>query len=146
MFPVPTNKPLNGYSQIFSYDISDLNFKMITTENNNCFTDNSEIIDYMVDKVLNLRIYDDEAGIMNKSILKDFHDEILEGYLELLDGEKNALFKMKELWAYMIHMFSDNKKYFKAIKKSQNLINYEAAVSSLFMDQDIIEGSGLFGE
>ena len=31
--------------------------------------DNSENIDYMVDKVLNLRIYDDEAGVMNKSIL-----------------------------------------------------------------------------
>ena len=27
--------------------------------------DNSEIIDYMVDKVLNLRIYDDESGVMN---------------------------------------------------------------------------------
>ena len=32
-------------------------------------TDTSENIDYMVEKVLNLRIYDDEAGIMNKSIL-----------------------------------------------------------------------------
>ena len=32
--------------------------------------DNSEIIDYMVDKVLNLRIYDDENGVMNKSILE----------------------------------------------------------------------------
>ena len=32
-------------------------------------TDNSTNIDYMVDKVLNLRIYDDEAGVMNKSIL-----------------------------------------------------------------------------
>lgn len=32
-------------------------------------TDTSENIDYMVDKVLNLRIYDDEAGVMNKSIL-----------------------------------------------------------------------------
>jgi len=32
-------------------------------------TDNSDNIDYMVDKVLNLRIYDDENGIMNKSIL-----------------------------------------------------------------------------
>ena len=32
-------------------------------------TDTSENIDYMVDKVLNLRIYDDESGIMNKSIL-----------------------------------------------------------------------------
>ena len=32
-------------------------------------TDTSENIDYMVEKVLNLRIYDDEAGVMNKSIL-----------------------------------------------------------------------------
>ena len=32
-------------------------------------TDTSENIDYMVDKVLNLRIYDDESGVMNKSIL-----------------------------------------------------------------------------
>lgn len=32
-------------------------------------TDNSDNIDYMVDKVINLRIYDDEQGIMNKSIL-----------------------------------------------------------------------------
>ena len=32
-------------------------------------TDTSENIDYMVDKILNLRIYDDEQGIMNKSIL-----------------------------------------------------------------------------
>lgn len=33
-------------------------------------TDTSENIDYMVDKVLNLRIYDDENGVMNKSILE----------------------------------------------------------------------------
>ena len=32
-------------------------------------TDTSENIDYMVEKVLNLRIYDDELGVMNKSIL-----------------------------------------------------------------------------
>ena len=32
-------------------------------------TDTSETIDYMIDKVLNLRIYDDESGVMNKSIL-----------------------------------------------------------------------------
>ena len=31
--------------------------------------DNSNNIDYMVDKVINLRIFDDENGIMNKSLL-----------------------------------------------------------------------------
>lgn len=32
-------------------------------------TDTSSNIDYMIDKVLNLRIFDDENGIMNKSLL-----------------------------------------------------------------------------
>ncbi len=31
--------------------------------------DNSDTIDYIVNKVLNLRIYDDSNGVMNKSIL-----------------------------------------------------------------------------
>ena len=31
--------------------------------------DNSDIIDYMIDKIINLRIFDDENGIMNKSLL-----------------------------------------------------------------------------
>lgn len=32
-------------------------------------TDTSKEIDYMVDKVINLRIFDDEEGVMNKSLL-----------------------------------------------------------------------------
>ena len=32
--------------------------------------DNEEKLDFMVNKVLNLRIFDDEKGIMNKSILE----------------------------------------------------------------------------
>lgn len=32
-------------------------------------TDSSKEIDYMVDKVINLRIFDDENGVMNKSLL-----------------------------------------------------------------------------
>lgn len=32
-------------------------------------TDTEKEIDYMVDKVINLRIFDDESGIMNKSLI-----------------------------------------------------------------------------
>jgi len=81
---------------------------------------------------------------LDKKVLKDFHDEILDGYTELCDGDRNVLYKMIELWCYMIHIFSDNKKYAKKIKKSQKLSDYNEAVSSLFMDQEIIEGAGLF--
>ena len=39
-------------------------------------TDDSTNIDYMIDKVLNLRIFDDENGVMNKSLL-DINGSIL---------------------------------------------------------------------
>ena len=41
-------------------------------------------------------------------------------------------------------MSSDNKKYAKKIKKAQNLSDYKSAVSSLFAEQKIVEGAGLF--
>ena len=51
---------------------------------------------------------------------------------------------MKEFWGYMIHIFSDNKKYAKKIKKAQRLDDYNYAVESLFREQEIIKGAGLF--
>jgi D-tyrosyl-tRNA(Tyr) deacylase len=39
-------------------------------------SDDEKLLDYMVNKVLNLRIFDDENGVMNKSIL-DVGGEIL---------------------------------------------------------------------
>ena len=81
---------------------------------------------------------------LDKKVLKDFHDEILNNYIEVFNEERNAMFRMKELWGYMIYMFSDNKQYAKKIKKAQKLIDYNEAVSSLFKEQQIIEGAGLF--
>lgn len=81
---------------------------------------------------------------LDKKVLKDFHDEILNTYIEVYNEEKNAIFRMKELWGYIIYIFSDNKKYAKKIKKSQKLSDYNAAVLSLFAEQEIIEGAGLF--
>lgn len=84
--------------------------------------------------------------IIDKKVFKAFHDEILNQYIELFNEERNALFRMKELWGYMIYMFSDNKKYAKKIKKAQNLSDYKSAVSSLFAEQKIVEGAGLFSD
>ncbi|MDD3187286.1 MAG: D-aminoacyl-tRNA deacylase [Bacilli bacterium] len=39
-------------------------------------TDSSKEIDYIIDKIINLRIFDDEDGIMNKSVL-DINGSIL---------------------------------------------------------------------
>lgn len=81
---------------------------------------------------------------LDKQLLKQFHDELLYEYLEVFKDEKNTMFKMKEMWGFMIHIFSDNKKYLKKIKKSQKVSDYEEAVSILFNEQEIIRGAGLF--
>ncbi|MBL4932799.1 tRNA dihydrouridine synthase [Clostridium paridis] len=90
-----------------------------------------------------MNIIRNKASI-DKKVLKEFHDEVFNKYIELFNEEKNAIFRMKELWGYMIYIFSDNKKYAKKIKKAQKLSDYNAAISSLFAEQEIIEGAGLF--
>lgn len=80
----------------------------------------------------------------NKEIIKMFHDEIFENYTILLNEDKNAMYRMKELWGYMSHIFTNNKKYYKKIKKAQKAIDYKNEVNSLFIEQDIIKGAGLF--
>ena len=46
-------------------------------------------------------------------------------------GDRNVLFKMKELWFYQIRQFEDAEKYGKKIKKAQRLSEYEEAVEEL---------------
>jgi tRNA-dihydrouridine synthase len=82
--------------------------------------------------------------VLDKKVLKDFHDEVFNNYIEVFNEDKNAMFRMKELWGYMIYIFSDNKKYAKKIKKAQKISDYKEAVSSLFLEQEIIDGAGMF--
>lgn len=81
---------------------------------------------------------------LNKEVLKKFHDEIFNDYRNVFKDDKIAIYRMKELWGYMIYIFSDNKKYAKKIKKSQKVDDYNEAVASLFNEQEIIKGAGLF--
>ncbi|WP_349948579.1 tRNA-dihydrouridine synthase family protein [Lacrimispora sp. BS-2] len=82
---------------------------------------------------------------MEKRQLKAFHDEVLKGYEEIISGDRNVLFKMKELWAYMIQMFDGGEKLGKKIRKSQHLSDYRAVVDSLFGELDLKETGGAFG-
>lgn len=85
-----------------------------------------------------------ENKFLTKETLKDFHDELFENYTILLNEDKNAMYRMKELWGYMSHIFTNNKKYYKKIKKAQKAKDYKEAVSRLFEEQEIIKGAGLF--
>lgn len=87
-----------------------------------------------------------DQKMLDKNLLKDFHDRVLEGYKQTLYGDRNILFKMKEIWAYMIVLFSDHTKYAKKIRKSEHLTDYEAIVNSLFREQELNEGYSIISE
>lgn len=81
---------------------------------------------------------------LEKETFKAFHDQVYKDYQEVLSGDRNVLFKLKEMWFYMSYMFTNVDKYAKKIRKSQRLNDYEEAVNLLFTEQEIIEGAGLF--
>lgn len=63
--------------------------------------------------------------------LRAFHDHLYEGYRQVMSGEKNVLFKMKEFWTYAENLFPEKKKLMKAIKKASHLCDYEQTVREL---------------
>ena len=74
----------------------------------------------------------------DKKTLKAFHDKVFEDYQKVISGERNVLFRMKELWFYLIEMFTDAEKYAKKIKKSEHFQPYTEAVDSLFREVKLI--------
>lgn len=74
----------------------------------------------------------------DKKRLRSFHDQLLADYQERLSGDRNVLFRMKELWSYMCPTFTNYEKYAKKIKKSQRISEYEAAVNGLFSQEDLL--------
>ncbi|HEX9061502.1 MAG TPA: tRNA-dihydrouridine synthase family protein [Clostridia bacterium] len=75
---------------------------------------------------------------IEKKLLQEFHNKMYEDYKRMLFGDVTILHRMKELWFYMISIFTDNEKYAKKIKKATKLHDYEEAVSRLFRERDIL--------
>lgn len=71
---------------------------------------------------------------------QQFHDRLLTGYAEIMSGDRNTLFKMKELWYYFQCHFPGCEKELKRIKKAQKLSDYRAAVQAMFASGRFVEG------
>lgn len=66
------------------------------------------------------------------STLKDFHDTLLDGYLSIMSGDMNTLYKMKDLWTFLGQSFDGAEKYLKAIRKARTVSDYRLAVNAVF--------------
>ncbi len=83
-----------------------------------------------------------------KERLRQFHDCLYEAncrvYLKEA-GPKVVLFKMKEVWCYMIYAFKDGAKPGKRIKKARQIEEYLAAVTAIFRECQVVPGGNYRG-
>ena len=63
--------------------------------------------------------------------LRAFHDELYDGYQQILSGDRNVLFKMKEFWSYLICSFPNTEKQLKKLHKLKTCAEYESWVRML---------------
>ena len=75
-----------------------------------------------------------EADILPR--IREFHDALFEHYRETMSGDRNLLFRMKDLWSYMLAEVPDSEKLAKKIRKSQHVPEYLAAVEEVFARWD----------
>ncbi len=83
----------------------------------------------------------DEEGYDTKSSkyfekLHAFHDELYTGYQQILSGDRNVLFKMKEFWSYLLCSFPDMEKQLKKLHKLKTCAEYESWLRILFQGID----------
>ena len=51
-------------------------------------------------------------------------DELLETYVEVFGGARNAMFRMKENWSFLRHRFEGSDRLWKDLRKTTDLIEY----------------------
>ena len=64
--------------------------------------------------------------------LEAFYDALLEAYLSLLGGSRNAMFRLKEHWSYLVDRFEDSEKLSKRLRKTTDLAEYRSLTAEIF--------------
>ncbi len=73
---------------------------------------------------------------VDKYKIREFLEQILSDYIITFGDDKSVLFKMKEIWFYMIKLFENEPDYsdtlVKKIRKASTIMDYQSAVESVF--------------
>ena len=64
--------------------------------------------------------------------LELFHDELLDTYSVVFGNSRNAMFRMKENWHYLICRFDGGEKQYKQLRKTTDLNQYIAITREIF--------------
>ena len=72
------------------------------------------------------------TGGTDRKALQEFCDALLENYLEAFGGSRNAMFRLKENWGFLITRFADSEKLWKRLRKTTDLGEYKAITAEIF--------------
>lgn len=64
--------------------------------------------------------------------LEGFYDELLESYLIAFGGSRNAMFRLKENWRYLLCRFEGSEKLGKRLRKTTSLEEYRSITHAIF--------------
>ena len=64
--------------------------------------------------------------------LEAFFDELLEAYTEVFGGSRNAMFRLKENWRYLLCRFDNAEKPGKRLRKTTDVLEYKAITHEIF--------------
>lgn len=65
------------------------------------------------------------------AVLETFLDELLEEYLIAFGGSRNAMFRLKELWCYLIGQFQNGEKLAKQLRKTTDIQEYRTITAQI---------------
>ena len=71
---------------------------------------------------------------MTREEFQEFHRELFSLTAERLGNARGTMFRMKELWGWMILMFDGREKYQKQLRKATTLTEYEAVTLRIFRE------------
>lgn len=65
-------------------------------------------------------------------VLEQFHNELLQSYIAQFGGARNAMFRMKEHWSYILPNFADNERLAKRLRKCTDVAEFSAITRAIF--------------
>ncbi len=79
---------------------------------------------------------------LHREELREYLQRLYEAYHNVISGDVNVMYKMKELWTYAGTQFTGADRHLKQIRKARNIEQYEAAVAAVFREGIFCVGSG----
>ncbi|MBR2408065.1 MAG: tRNA-dihydrouridine synthase family protein [Lachnospiraceae bacterium] len=75
---------------------------------------------------------------VRRDTIRAFHEQLMTEYGAVLSCDRDLLYKMKELWFYLLNSFSDSEKARKHIRKCEKLSEYRMITEELFRNHTVM--------